>query len=243
MKKDFYELLGVSKTASQDEIKKAYRKLAMKYHPDRAPEWKKKEYEEKFKEIGEAYNTLSDEKKRKQYDMFGKSAWNPFADGNFQGFSWFEDIFGWFSRASSGRTSRWASSGWFSFNLEDLFWGAAWWASQAWNPFGWQQYTRQQTKQEPKKEESLDFEKTYEVPYFDFLLGGTLPIRWVYGQEKTIKIPALTKPGTKMRVKWFGKKEGDKVGNLLVKLDVKMPKYISEMDKQMLERIKEGVGY
>jgi len=239
MKKDFYELLWVSKTASQDEIKKAYRKLAMKYHPDRAPEWKKKEYEEKFKEIWEAYNTLSDEQKRKQYDMFWKSAWNPFADWNFQGFSGFEDIFwGFWKRSSTG-----ATSGWFSFNLEDLFWGAAaWGAGQAWNPFGWQ-YGQQQTRQESKKEESLDFEKTYEVPYFDFLLGWTLPIRWVYWQEKTIKIPAWTKPGTKMRVKWFGKKEGDKVWNLIIKLDAKMPKYISEMDKQMLERIKEGVGY
>ena len=237
MKKDFYELLGVSKTASQDEIKKAYRKLAMKYHPDRAPEWKKKEYEEKFKEIWEAYNTLSDEKKRKQYDMFWKSAWNPFADWNFQGFSGFEDIFWGFQKSSS----RWANTGWFSFNLEDLFWAAAWGARQSWNPFWWQY--QQQTKQEPKKPESLDFEKTYEVPYFDFLLGWTLPIRWVYWQEKTIKIPAWTKPCTKMRVKWFGKKEGDKVWNLIIKLDVKMPKYISDMDKQMLERIKEGVGY
>jgi len=243
MAKDFYEILWVSKNATQDEIKKAYRKLAMKYHPDRAPEGKKKEYEEKFKEIGEAYNTLWDEKKRKQYDMFWKSAWNPFADWNFHGFSGFEDIFStftWFGWTWSRQSSSW---GWFSFNLEDLFWWARQAGQASWNPFWWQQYYSQQAKQEPKKEESLDFEKTYEVPIFDFILGGTLPIRWVYWQTKTIKIPAWTKPCTKMRVKWFGKKEGDKVGNLIIKLEPKMPTYISDMDKQILERIKEGVAY
>ena len=244
MAKDSYEILWVSKNATQDEIKKAYRKLAMKYHPDRAPADKKKEYEEKFKEIGEAYNTLWDEKKRKQYDMFWKSAWNPFSDWNFQGFSGFEDIFStfsWFWWAGRSRRSSW-SSWWFSFNLEDLFW----WASA-----GGQQYTQQNSywsygqsqKQEPKKEESLDFEKSYEVPIFDFIMWWTLPVRWVYWQTKTIKIPAWTKPCTKMRVKWFGKKEGDKVGNLIVKLEPKMPTYISDMDKQMLERIKEWVAY
>src|SRR3981081_716792 len=63
--KDFYQLLGIAKTASADEIKKAYRKLAMQYHPDRNPG---KEGEDKFKEIGEAYSVLSDTSKRGEYD-------------------------------------------------------------------------------------------------------------------------------------------------------------------------------
>ncbi len=230
MKKDFYELLWVSKSASQEEIKKAYRKLAMKYHPDRAPEWKKKEYEEKFKEIWEAYNTLWDPEKRKQYDMFGTSAWNPFSWGTtYTDFSWFEDIFWNFAKAKS------AGSWGFSFNLEDLFWGFKQ-SSNSW-------YNQKSSFQEEKKEENLDFEKTYEVPFFDFLLGGTLDIRWVYGQEKKIKIPAWTKPWTKMRVKWFWKIDGSKKWNLIIKLEAKMPKYISDVDKQMLERIRENVWY
>ena len=68
-KRDFYEVLGVEKTASADEIKKAYRKAAMKYHPDRNPG--DKEAEAKFKEAGEAYEVLSDDDKRSRYDQFG----------------------------------------------------------------------------------------------------------------------------------------------------------------------------
>jgi len=73
-KKDFYEILGVARTATQDEIKSAYRKLALKYHPDRNPN--NKDAENKFKDAAEAYETLSDAKKRQQYDQFGHNAQN-----------------------------------------------------------------------------------------------------------------------------------------------------------------------
>ena len=68
-KKDYYEILGVQKTASEDDMKKAYRKLALKYHPDRNPG--NKQAEEQFKEINEAYAVLSDKDKRKEYDTYG----------------------------------------------------------------------------------------------------------------------------------------------------------------------------
>ena len=67
--RDYYEILGVSKTASPEEIKAAYRKFALKYHPDRNPD--NKEAEEKFKEAASAYEVLSDPDKRKRYDQFG----------------------------------------------------------------------------------------------------------------------------------------------------------------------------
>ena len=70
-KRDYYEVLGVSKTATPDEIKKAYRKLAIKYHPDKNPD--DKNAEEKFKEAAEAYEVLSNEEKRQKYDQFGHS--------------------------------------------------------------------------------------------------------------------------------------------------------------------------
>ena len=76
-KRDFYEILGVSKSSTADEIKKAYRKVAMQFHPDRNPG--NKEAEEKFKEAASAYEILSDPDKRAQYDRFGHNALDPAA--------------------------------------------------------------------------------------------------------------------------------------------------------------------
>ncbi|MDI6719313.1 MAG: molecular chaperone DnaJ [Methanomicrobiales archaeon] len=89
-KRDYYEVLGLSRGASQDEIKRAFRQLARKYHPDVNPN--DKEAEERFKEINEAFQVLSDREKRAQYDQFGHAAFKP---GDFAGFrtSSFEDLF------------------------------------------------------------------------------------------------------------------------------------------------------
>src|SRR6187431_2155818 len=100
MKRDFYEILGVTKTASQEEIKKAYRKVAMQYHPDRNPG--DKAAEDKFKEAAEAYEILNDTDKKAQYDRFGHNAFATGRGGGFNGggmnmddiFSQFGDIFG-----------------------------------------------------------------------------------------------------------------------------------------------------
>lgn len=120
-KRDYYEVLGVSKTATDEELKKAYRKLAKKYHPDANPD-NKKEAEAKFKEVNEAYETLSDAQKRKMYDQFGfdgpqgfGGGQGPFGQGGyysysssgFDGFSDFGDLGDIFSSFFGGgaRTS------------------------------------------------------------------------------------------------------------------------------------------
>ena len=79
MSKDYYQILGVEKNSSDDEIKKAYRKMAMQYHPDKNPD--NPQAEAKFKEAAEAYDVLSNSEKRQNYDRFG-SAGNPFGGGS-----------------------------------------------------------------------------------------------------------------------------------------------------------------
>ena len=107
MARDYYEILGVKKTATADELKKAYRKLAIQNHPDKHPE-AKEEYEKKFKEINEAYSVLSDPNKKAMYDQtgsadggssggagfggFGNGGFGGFEGGNF-GFDDINDIF------------------------------------------------------------------------------------------------------------------------------------------------------
>ena len=110
-KRDFYEVLGVEKGASAEDIKKAYRKAAMKYHPDRNPG--DKTAEEKFKEIGEAYEVLSDDDKRARYDQFGHAGvdpnFNPNAGGfggGFGGFGGFGDLGDIFGDIFGGGSSR-----------------------------------------------------------------------------------------------------------------------------------------
>ena len=119
---DLYSVLEIEKWASKEDIKKAYRKQAMKYHPDRNAG--DKESEKKFKEVNEAYSTLSDDSKRQQYDMFGKSwgaaGWNPFW-GGFWG-QWWVDVDLWdiFESFFGGSASRWSRKRPSEFKWEDI---------------------------------------------------------------------------------------------------------------------------
>jgi len=129
-KRDYYEVLGVSRSASADELKKSYRKLALKNHPDRNPG--DKAAEERFKEISSAYETLSDPQRRAQYDQFGHAAdnmggggGNPFAGGGGGFGDVFGDVFSEFFGGSPRRSSRGEQGADLSYNLELTFEQAA----------------------------------------------------------------------------------------------------------------------
>ena len=152
-KRDYYEVLGVSKTATADEIKSAYRKLAMKYHPDRNPG--NKEAEEKFKEAAEAYDVLHDAEKRQRYDQFGHAGMNGGA-GGFGGFGGggmnMEDIFSMFGDIFGGHGGGGGGFGGF----EDLFSGG--------------RRQRQQDSNGPRRGEDMSFRLDIE---FDEAIFGS----------------------------------------------------------------------
>jgi len=221
--KDYYAVLGVSKSATEDEIKKAYRKGALKYHPDKNKG--DKQSEAKFKELNEAYETLKDSKKRKQYDTFGSE------DAHFGGANpqqgqsgGFEDIFSHFQ--TGGRQTRYSQT----FDTGDIF-GSF---------FGQGAPDRRKTNiyQDDFQQESLDIETKISVPFFDFLLGGKVDISTSYGEKFTLKIPAGTKPSTRFKVKQKGKKQGASRWDLYVVAEAKMPKTIPENIKALLESIR-----
>lgn len=158
-KRDYYEILGVGRNASADDIKKAYRNLALKYHPDRVPPEKKKEAEERFKEISEAYEVLIDAQKKANYDQYGHAG----VEGAFRqgGFTWqdfhhfddIKDIFG-------------------EFDLSDLFRGFGFGDDIFGGPFG-------TVRRRPGTRRGSDLEYRIDITFEEA----------AFGVEKTISIP------------------------------------------------------
>lgn len=235
MPKNYYDILWVTKNASDDEIKKAYRKLAMKYHPDRNKQ--NKDAESKFKEINNAYDTLWDSKKRKNYDTFGSNnfSWNSYSSQQNPFSSW-----------SYSYSSTW----W--IDLEDLFWnfwGNKSYSSSSWFDFWdlfWSNFGQTQTKKTSFREEKtpeIDITKIYEVPIFDLIIWCKIEVSSFLWEKAKLKIPPNTKPGTKFRVKWFWKNISWNKWNLIVITEAIMPKYISEVDLNLLKTISNNVTY
>ncbi len=237
--KDYYKDLWISKDASNADIKKAYKKMAMKYHPDRN-KWSKSA-EAEFKKINEAYQTLGDEAKRKNYDQFGSGespfwwfGWASSAGSSSAGFSWFEDLFTQFGGTGNARNRSRSQS---SFDTDDIF-------SQFGGWFDMGSSTRGHQSQQDKKEEilSADVNEIREVPFFDFILGTKIDIKTVYGKHLTITIKPNTKPGTKLKVAGKGRTINGKTGDLIVILEAKMPQEIPENVRAFLESMRGIIG-
>jgi DnaJ-class molecular chaperone len=174
--KDYYEILGVKKTATEAELKKAYRDLAKKYHPDKNKG--NKDAENRFKEISEAYAVLSDSDKRSQYDRLGREAFGPGGANPFAGFDFSEFIGGGGKGRKAGgrRTSTTTMD--FTDIFGDLFGGGS-------RGF------------EPPQPQTVEAEITIELR--DAILGTTMGLQ-VNGDSLKVKIPEGIADGQKMRV-------------------------------------------
>lgn len=205
-KRDYYEVLGVSKNASDDEIKKAYRKLAVKYHPDKNPG--DKSAEEKFKEISEAHEVLSDKEKRARYDQFGHAGVNGGAGGDpFAGFRGGNPFGGGFS--ANGQTFNFDFGG---GGLDDIL-GSI---------FGFGGGTRR-----PRR--GADYQTSVTLTFEEAIFGTTKKVN-VNGKDLTIKIPAGIDDGMSIRLRGKGGEppEGStEHGDLYVRVRVKPHKTLT----------------
>ena len=201
-KRDYYEVLGVSKNASDDEIKKAYRKLAIKYHPDKNPG--DKEAEEKFKEINEAHDVLSDKQKRARYDQFGHAGvgggaagGNPFGNGG--------SPFGNFN----GQSFNFDFGGGFDDILSNLF------------GFGGGAGARR-----PRR--GADLQTSVTLTFEEAIFGTTKEVD-INGESIKLKIPEGIDDGMSIRLRGKGGEapDGGEKGDLYVRIRVKPHKHLT----------------
>ena len=226
-KRDYYEVLGVKKDATADEIKKAYRKLTKENHPDLHPG--DKACEERFKEANEAYEVLSDEEKRKKYDQYGQNwkeadAFNQ-AGGNAGGgteFHWSSSgggsPFDGFDFSSFG-----SGGGGFSSFFEDLFGHGA--------GHGFSSRSARTSTGEMNAKVNIDL--------YTALLGGEVIIQLSNGSKIKLKVKPETQNGTRVRLRGKGYDRGDGTyGDLIITYNVTLPTNLSERQKQLLNEMR-----
>ena len=215
--KDYYKILGVDEKASTDEIKKAYRKLAMKYHPDRNPGDKKSE--DKFKEINEANEVLSDPEKRARYDQISNqyTSWQQ-SGGQPGSFSW-EDLFNGAAGARSGQTrvevhdldEMFGDMGGFSDFFRTFFGGG-----------GGQRYSQSTGRARSGRtaqRQPQSYQQEITISLTEAFTGAKRMLD-INGSRKEVKIPAGVKTGTKVRVAGVVDNGGGAAGDLYLIVNV-----------------------
>lgn len=195
--KDYYKVLGVERNASQDDIKKAYRKLAMKYHPDKNPG--DKAAEDKFKGINEANEVLSDPEKRARFDQLGESynQWQQ-RGGSANDFNWSD----WYSQSPGGVRVEVGDMGDMFGGFSDFFSAIFGGAPAGYGNESFQRRTRQAPQQTRSYNQPvrINFQEAYE---------GTKRILQINDRKIEVKIPAGAKSGTKVRVTGVGPNQSD----------------------------------
>jgi DnaJ-class molecular chaperone len=239
--KDYYQALGVSESASSDEIKKAYREIAKKYHPDKNPG--NKAAEERFKEASEAYETISDPEKRKKYDNLRRYGALGGAAGGMR--PDFGGGFGGSSRGGGGDDQEiWEPGESFSDAFGRIF-GAGF------RP-GRTQQSRPQAEEEssdPQPTADPFFKRKGNNAYVDLtinlaqaLLGSRMRVRTPTDQKVTVRIPAGSESGRTLRVPQMGYQIGGGVGDLFIKLHVAIPKDLTDEQKEAARAFAEAMG-
>lgn len=208
--KDYYKILGVEKTATAEQIKKAYRKLAVKYHPDKNPN--DKAAEDKFKEINEAYEVLSDEEKRKKYDQFGENY------KHYEQHGGRPEDFDWSQFGGGGGRSRTYNYG--SGNMEDIFGSGEGSFSDFFEQlFGSSFSGGRRQQQGPGR--GRDVQATMDVSLEDAYSGATRQVE-VGGSKLNIKLKPGLHEGQVIRLKGkggAGRKSGEN-GDLLITIKI-----------------------
>jgi len=217
--KDYYAILGVDESASSEQLKSAYRSLALKYHPDRCPEEKKKESEEKFKEIAAAYYVLGDAKRKKEYDDYRKGAYefrSGQGSGDFAsqtGFD-FEDLMKHFHDIGArGPRQQRGFNRYFSFDdLSDIFEGMS--SDQTGGAYTVYNFTERGGQQKY----DTDTYAGIKIPRNVALNGGEVKVKLSDARTIILKINPGTKNGQKLRLKGLGKicPSCDHKGDLIV---------------------------
>lgn len=255
-KRDYYEVLGLSRSSSEDDIKKAYRKLAMKYHPDRNAGNGQKEAEEKFKEVKEAYETLSDTQKKAAYDSYGHDA--PQATGGFGGMNPedFQDVFsqifgakGGFGSFTQAKRQTVHSVG---LTLEQAYSGltAQIDGAKVQIPAGtrdgtrfyvaeklYQVHVRPHTKFKRANNELL---VDVEIDSIEAMLGIEAFLEHLDGVKLQFTIPAGIQHGQIVKLNGKGMKdpETDRFGDLMIRISIIIPKSLTDEEKALLKKMK-----
>ena len=215
-KKDYYEILGVSEDASQGDIKKSYRKLALKYHPDKNKG--DKSAEEKFKEVSEAYYALGDEKRRKEYDNVRKMGGYAGDFSSSQGFD-SSDFMNQFSGGGGG----FSSGSPFGDIFGDIFSGRGGRSGGNYTYYYSPGGGMREEGTGPQSEVDTDIRANLPIPKKLAKSGGEAKFRLSSGKNITLKVPGGTKEGQKLRLKGQGSKcpccshKGDLIVTITIK--------------------------
>jgi len=218
--KDYYNSLGVSKTATQEEIKKAFRKLARKHHPDVNPG--NEAAAEKFKEVSEAYEVLSDPEKRQKYDQFG-AQWQQYSQGGGrpEDFNWSQ----WQAGTGAGHSYRtvtpeefaemFGDEGHFSSFFETLFGGAG-------RAYSAEAHAGPEFQYRARPRHGRNLEHTLQVSLEEAFHGGSRILEWETGRKIEAKIPPGVKSGSRLKLKGQGEpgREGGAPGDLYLTIEV-----------------------